>query len=98
MQSSVPSIVVARQPTYELPQNLKGWAVANLTTIMRNTQSITTTAFNDYKKSSVLGINPVGIILANMQEDDLKLGLVKALELVESKKEQKFVILTCENR
>ena len=98
MKSSVPSIVLARQPSYELPQNLEGWAVANLPTIMRNTQSITNTAFSDYKKSSVLGINPVGIMLANMQDDNLKLGLVKALELIASEKEKKFVILTCENR
>ena len=73
---------------------------------MRNTKMITDATFDDYsdhtktdyKTSSVLGVKPVGIILTSMQDDDKKIGLIKALEIATEQGEQKFIILTSEPR
>ena len=73
---------------------------------MRNTKMITDATFDDYsddtktdyKTSSVLGVKPVGIILNSMQNDDIKIGLTKALEIANEQGEQKFLILTSEPR
>ena len=108
--SLIPKIVFARKPEGEPKKKpytfLMNWNTLKLASIMRNTKKITDATFDDYsdntksgyKSSSVVGVKPVGIILNSMQDDDVKIGLIRALKLATEAGEHKFLILTSEPR
>ena len=81
-------------------EDLNGWTKITLTSIMRSSKGISDIAY-DVKQSqvgvysnSVIGVEPVFIMVNEWNIAELCIGLTKAIEMVNKKSEKKFIILT----
>ena len=81
-------------------EDLNGWTKITLTSIMRSSKGISDIAY-DVKQSqvgvysnSVIGVEPVFIMVNEWNIAELCIGLTKAIEMVNKMSEKKFIILT----
>ena len=81
-------------------EDLKEWKLCDMTRVMRSTRVMTDLSYDGQgshalqNSSSVNGIKPVFIMINSWMAEDQIIGISKAVELIQKKKEKKFVILT----
>ena len=84
--------------------DLVGWTPITLTSIMRTSKSLCSLGY-DLEKSdtnvanltSVIGIGPVVICINKWDIENLKAGLVKAMELAKKKEKEEKVMILVDN-